>query len=104
MAGAELDASGVRPDTLTLHGGRGGEICGADVVQDWNDTGGALFGPRGDPSGVGPELDRFWALAAELAELAERTQQELGPGHEVLHQTPQGAWRWVLPPASRPRR
>ena len=51
-----------------------------------------------DRSRVGPELDKFWALAAELA---ERTQQELGLGYEVLYQTPQGGWRWVLSPAAR---
>jgi hypothetical protein len=69
-----------------------------DALQDWNDTGETLLGPRGDPVRVGPELDTFWALAAELA---KRTQKELGPGYEVLYQTPQGAWRWVLPPAAR---
>ena len=68
-----------------------------DALQDWNDTGETLLGPRGKPSGVGPELDKFWALAAELA---HRTQQELGPGYEVLYQSAQGAWRWVLPPAA----
>ena len=56
-----------------------------DALQDWNNTGETLLGPRGDPSGVGPELDTFWALAAELA---KRTQQELGPGYEVLYIRP----------------
>jgi hypothetical protein len=72
-----------------------------DALQDWNDTGETLLGPHGEPSGVGPELDKFWALATELA---KRTQQELGPGYEVLYQTPHGAWRWVLPPAGRTHR
>jgi hypothetical protein len=69
-----------------------------DALQDWNATGETLLGPGRDRFRVGPELDKFWALAAELA---ERTQQELGLGYEVLYQTPQGAWRWVLPPAAR---
>jgi hypothetical protein len=72
-----------------------------DALQDWNDTGETLLGPRRDPSGMGPELDKFWALSAELA---KRTQQELGLGYEVLYQTPQGAWWWVLPPAARTHR
>jgi hypothetical protein len=59
-----------------------------DGLQDWNDTGEMLLGPRGDRLRVGPELDAFWALAAELA---RRTQQELGPGYEVLYHTPEGA-------------
>jgi hypothetical protein len=72
-----------------------------DALQDWNDTGETLLGPRREPSSVGPELERFWALAAELA---HRTQQELGAGYEALYQTAQGAWRWVLPPAARTHR
>jgi hypothetical protein len=72
-----------------------------DALQSWNNTGETLLGPRGGPSDVGPELDKFWALAAELA---KRTQQELGPGYEVLYQTTQGARRWVLPPAARTHR
>jgi hypothetical protein len=57
-----------------------------DALQDWNDTGETLLGARGDPVRVGPELDAFWALAAELA---KRAQKEPGPGYEVLYQTPQ---------------
>jgi hypothetical protein len=72
-----------------------------DALQNWNNTGETLLGPRGKPSAIRTELDKFWALAAELA---HRTQQELGPGYEVLYQTAQGAWRWVLPPAARTRR
>jgi hypothetical protein len=72
-----------------------------DALQSWNDTGETLLGPRGEFSGVRTELGKFWALAAELA---RRSQQELGPGYEVLYRTAQGAWRWVLPPAARTHR
>jgi hypothetical protein len=67
-----------------------------DALQEWNDTGEALFGPGGKPADAGHEIEGFWELAAELA---ERTQQELGPHYEVLYQTPQDAWRWVRPPS-----
>jgi hypothetical protein len=71
-----------------------------DALQEWNDTGEGLFGGRGPlpPKTVGPKVDAFWRLAAELA---ERTQQELGPGYEVLYIVPGGAWRWVTAPALR---
>jgi hypothetical protein len=63
-----------------------------DALQEWNDTGETLLGRHPEPDGA--QHDAFWALAAELA---ERTQQELGAGYEVLHLTPGGAWRWVRP-------
>lgn len=63
-----------------------------DALQEWNDAGEAIIGRGG--STAGPELDAFWTRAGELA---ERTQQELGPGYEVLCMTPGGAWRWVAP-------
>ena len=71
-----------------------------DALQEWNDTGEGLFGARGllPPKTAGPEVDAFWRLAAELA---EQTQQELGPGYEVLYIVPGGAWRWVMAPAPR---
>lgn len=39
---------------------------------------------RGNPT-AGPELDAFWTRATALA---ERAQQEPGPGYEVLHVMP----------------
>lgn len=67
-----------------------------DALQEWNDAGEAILG-RGKPT-TGPDLDAFWTRAAELA---EGTQQELGPGYEVLHVIPGGAWQWVQPPSQR---
>ena len=63
-----------------------------DALQEWNDTGERLLGRRQSSQRTDPQIDAFYALAAELA---ERVQQELGSDHEVLHITRNGSWRWA---------
>lgn len=59
------------------------ELLGA--LDAWNAWGETLIGlDGGDP---GRELDAFFARAAELA---QRTQQELGPDYEVSYISPVG--------------
>ncbi|MEO8969020.1 MAG: hypothetical protein ABI355_15280 [Solirubrobacteraceae bacterium] len=64
-------------------------------MQEWNDTGEALLGRRQSSQRNDPQIDAFYALAAELA---ERVQQELGSDYEVLHITRNGSWRWACRP------
>lgn len=63
-----------------------------DALEAWNRHGDTLY------SGTeATQADRaaFWRQAADLA---ERVQDQLGPGYEVLHRTVDGAWKWVRPP------
>jgi hypothetical protein len=43
-------------------------------------------------------------LLDALQEWNDAGETLLGPGYDVLYQTPEGAWRWVLPPAARTHR
>ncbi len=77
-----------------------------DALKEWNNQGGRLF------HYAEPELDeqdgekQIAAFHSRAAELAARTQRELGPDYEVLFVTAHGAWQWADPPGTRetPRR
>ncbi len=68
-----------------------------DALKEWN-VAGETVDRHGGRDADGGEAARaaFWARGAALA---ERTQDELGDGFEVLYQTPAGAWRWVRRPS-----
>ena len=68
-----------------------------DALQEWNDYGGELFGPRSDEATWQAGVDAFRSRGAELAAW---TQRELGADYEVLFMTSSGAWQWVQPPWS----
>ncbi len=70
-----------------------------DALQDWNDRFGEF--DRGGPGNARrPTAAGQRKFREEGAKLAERVQQELGPDYSVLFTTPEGAWRWVVPPWS----
>ena len=76
------------------------ELLSGDLVSDlkaWNDTADSLFGGQveeDDKQGIAS----FWSAADQLA---ERVQDQLGDGWEVLVSVADPDWcfRWVRPPA-----
>jgi hypothetical protein len=61
-----------------------------DALDGWNHEGETL----GRRRATNLELEAFRQCGAELA---QRVQQELGSGYEVLHVLVGGAWHWVHP-------
>jgi len=65
-----------------------------DALLAWNLDGERLWGI----GSTKPSADLKRAWYARAADLAVRTQQELGAEFEVLHVIEGGAWRWATPP------
>lgn len=81
------DPAGKRPGLVA------GAACTSSLGRD---------DPRSAAHAPGVLLSR--GLLDALQEWNDAGETLLGPGYDVLYQTPEGAWRWVLPPAARTHR